>query len=250
MYTSKLFESYNKGLSKALNTKLTEARSNKEANEKAAPRQSFMDKVKDGVNYGVYDDKDERNYADRYKEPINAKRNKVKNFTERKKGGEPETIERKLKKMTTHYDYEKSPNQRIKKYAMDKLLKEDSDVEELDKLQDELRGVNVSSLSDEEYKEYKKKAARVKELIDKIYNFTELEESCNKTLKEDVNDEVNQAWDTLINMGVSEETLQIITAINGYTLETLEDVLYAAYGYRSFDQLEDEEMDESAKVNK
>lgn len=46
-----------------------------------------------------------------------------------------------------------------------------------------------------------------------------------------------RAWDILTGY-VSEETLQVVTAINGYTLETLEDILYAVTGLRSFDQLE------------
>lgn len=50
----------------------------------------------------------------------------------------------------------------------------------------------------------------------------------------------NEMWDALIVEGVTEQTLQIVVAINGYTTETMEDVLYAATGYRSFDQLEDE----------
>lgn len=48
---------------------------------------------------------------------------------------------------------------------------------------------------------------------------------------------IERAWDTLIEMGVSEQTLQIVTCINGYSLETLETVLYAHAGYNSFDQL-------------
>jgi hypothetical protein len=48
-------------------------------------------------------------------------------------------------------------------------------------------------------------------------------------------------WDSLTDMGVSEETLRIITSINGYKRETFTDVLYACSGYRSFDQLEGEE---------
>lgn len=44
------------------------------------------------------------------------------------------------------------------------------------------------------------------------------------------------AWDILTGY-VSEETLRVVTAINGYTLGTLEDVLYAVTGFRSFDQL-------------
>lgn len=47
----------------------------------------------------------------------------------------------------------------------------------------------------------------------------------------------NKAWDLLIEQGVSEQTLQIVTSINGYSMDTLEDVLYAHTGYRSFDQL-------------
>ena len=46
-----------------------------------------------------------------------------------------------------------------------------------------------------------------------------------------------KAWNTLRELGVSEETLQIVTSINGYTFETLESILYAALGYESFDQI-------------
>lgn len=49
--------------------------------------------------------------------------------------------------------------------------------------------------------------------------------------------EKTQAWDALLAMGVSEQTLQIVTSINGYTLSTMEDILYAHTGYRNFDQV-------------
>lgn len=52
--------------------------------------------------------------------------------------------------------------------------------------------------------------------------------------------DINEMWDALEDMGVSEQTLQIVTSINGYNEETLEDILYAHAGYRNFDQLEDE----------
>lgn len=52
--------------------------------------------------------------------------------------------------------------------------------------------------------------------------------------------EVEDAWVTLLGMGVSEQTLNIITSINGYSLETLEAVLFAEFGYNSFDQLDDD----------
>lgn len=51
---------------------------------------------------------------------------------------------------------------------------------------------------------------------------------------------INDMWNALEDMGVSEDTLQIITSINGYNVETMEDVLYAHAGYRNFDQLDDE----------
>ena len=57
---------------------------------------------------------------------------------------------------------------------------------------------------------------------------------------------VEEAWDYLLETGIikDEQTLQVVTNINGYSLETLEDVLYATEGYRSFDQLLDEDDDE------
>lgn len=49
---------------------------------------------------------------------------------------------------------------------------------------------------------------------------------------------IEQAWDYLIdNCNVSEDTLKIVTSINGYNLDTLQDVLYAVTGYRSFEQV-------------
>lgn len=50
---------------------------------------------------------------------------------------------------------------------------------------------------------------------------------------------IETMWDTLTTLGVSEQTLQIITAINGYNEDTMLDVLYAATGYRNFEQLEE-----------
>ena len=47
----------------------------------------------------------------------------------------------------------------------------------------------------------------------------------------------DQMWDALLAQGVSEQTLQIVSAINGYSTETMESVLYAHTAYRSFDQI-------------
>ena len=53
------------------------------------------------------------------------------------------------------------------------------------------------------------------------------------------NNELSNTWEKLENLGVSEQTLQIVTSINGYNMDTLNDILYAHTGYRSFEQLED-----------
>lgn len=52
---------------------------------------------------------------------------------------------------------------------------------------------------------------------------------------------ISEMWDKLIELGVSEQTLQIVSDINGYNKETMCSVLYAFNGYRDFDQLEDED---------
>lgn len=49
-----------------------------------------------------------------------------------------------------------------------------------------------------------------------------------------------EMWDRLQELGVSEQTLQIITDINGYNEQTMLDVLYAVTGYRSFEQMEEQ----------
>lgn len=48
-----------------------------------------------------------------------------------------------------------------------------------------------------------------------------------------------EMWERLEELGVSEQTLQIITNINRYNEESMLDILYAHTGYRNFDQLED-----------
>lgn len=52
-----------------------------------------------------------------------------------------------------------------------------------------------------------------------------------------MNKQITELWDTLLNDGLAtEQTLQVITSINGYTLETLNDVLYAITGCRCIEQ--------------
>ena len=51
-----------------------------------------------------------------------------------------------------------------------------------------------------------------------------------------------EMWERLEELGVCEQTLQIVTDINGYSEETMLDILYAHTGYRTFEQLEDQEV--------
>ena len=59
-------------------------------------------------------------------------------------------------------------------------------------------------------------------------------------------------WDYLAEQGVAtEEELQLVTNINGFTVETLNDVIYARTGYRDYFQLADieEEEEEDTEEN-
>ena len=49
----------------------------------------------------------------------------------------------------------------------------------------------------------------------------------------------NEMRDRLEELGVSEETLRVVTDINEYSEETMLDILFAVTGYRNFDQLEE-----------
>lgn len=47
----------------------------------------------------------------------------------------------------------------------------------------------------------------------------------------------DKLWDRIVNAGIaSEDTLRVITAINGYSVETLNDVIYAVSGLRNWKQ--------------
>ena len=48
---------------------------------------------------------------------------------------------------------------------------------------------------------------------------------------------IDKLWDRIVNAGIaSEDTLRVITAINGFTVETLNDVIYAVSGLRNWKQ--------------
>ena len=54
-------------------------------------------------------------------------------------------------------------------------------------------------------------------------------------------EEINELWDWLVDMGIAtEKELGLITDINGYSVETLNDVLYSRTGYRDRGQYENE----------
>lgn len=55
-------------------------------------------------------------------------------------------------------------------------------------------------------------------------------------------EDVNELYNALIDGDYfTEEELNLLTAINGYNVETLEEAIYARYGYRSFDQMKESE---------
>lgn len=52
---------------------------------------------------------------------------------------------------------------------------------------------------------------------------------------------VNELWDALLENDLfTEAELQLLTSINGYNIETLNDAIYARYGYRNYDQMMEE----------
>lgn len=53
----------------------------------------------------------------------------------------------------------------------------------------------------------------------------------------------SETWDYLIDTGlVSEDALRLLTDINGYSIDTMNDALYAVSGYRDLKQyIESEE---------
>jgi hypothetical protein len=53
--------------------------------------------------------------------------------------------------------------------------------------------------------------------------------------------EVDDLWSYLVdNEFFTPAELELLTSINGYSIDTLNDALYARYGYRDLDQLVEE----------
>lgn len=54
-------------------------------------------------------------------------------------------------------------------------------------------------------------------------------------------DKISILWDYLIENSIAtQEELELITSINGYSVETLNDVIYARTGYHDLEQLQEE----------
>ena len=53
--------------------------------------------------------------------------------------------------------------------------------------------------------------------------------------------EVDALWVELVDSGLfTDAELQLLTNINGYSVETLNSAIYARYGYRDLDQIKEE----------
>jgi hypothetical protein len=61
-------------------------------------------------------------------------------------------------------------------------------------------------------------------------------------MKDNINQQIKKLWDLIVNYELtSEHSLQLVTRLNGYTLETMEDILYALTGYHSYEQFMENE---------
>ena len=53
-----------------------------------------------------------------------------------------------------------------------------------------------------------------------------------------MNKTIEQIWDLLINYNVAtQDELELVTSINGYSIDTLDSIIYARTGYRNIEQL-------------
>ena len=53
--------------------------------------------------------------------------------------------------------------------------------------------------------------------------------------------DVADFWNELVDRDFfTDKELELVTAINGYSVDTLSDCLYARYGYYTLEQMEDE----------
>lgn len=54
-----------------------------------------------------------------------------------------------------------------------------------------------------------------------------------------MNRNIESVWELLVDMGIAtDEELQLVTSINGYNIDTLNDIIYVRTGYHDIEQLE------------
>ena len=57
--------------------------------------------------------------------------------------------------------------------------------------------------------------------------------------------DIGTIWDAIIEYGIAtEEELELVTAINGFRDDALNDVIYVRTGYRNIEQVLEEEEEE------
>lgn len=53
--------------------------------------------------------------------------------------------------------------------------------------------------------------------------------------------QLNEVWDLIITYGIAtDDEIRLVTNINGYNMEALNDIIYARTGYRDIDQVIEE----------
>lgn len=53
-----------------------------------------------------------------------------------------------------------------------------------------------------------------------------------------MNRNIEDVWELLVDMGIAtDEELQLVTSINGYNIDTLNDIIYVRTGYHDIEQL-------------
>lgn len=59
---------------------------------------------------------------------------------------------------------------------------------------------------------------------------------------------ISEYYDFLIDEGIAtDEELRLVTSINGYNIETLNDILYVRTGYRDYDQYKGYDVEDNEK---
>ena len=62
------------------------------------------------------------------------------------------------------------------------------------------------------------------------------------TFKSDIDYKRNELWDYLLETGLAnEDEMNLVTSINGWSLDTMESILYVKTGYRSLEQIKEME---------